>query len=79
MAVRLNHQGVRELLRSPQILEGLRGIGEQIAQAAGPGHEVEAEIGPNRARVEVRTATFEAMVAEERHRNLTRAVDAGRV
>ena len=50
----------------------------RIIDGAGPGHEMTTEVGPNRVRVEVRTATFEAMRAEAKHRTLTRAIDRGR-
>jgi hypothetical protein len=53
-------------------------MGDEIARAAGPGHKVTVEIGPNRARVEVVTDTIDAKLAEARSRNLTRAVGAGR-
>lgn len=80
MAVRivLNRKGIRDLLRSPEVQADLRRRAESIASSAGPGHEVDSEVGPHRARASVRTDTIDAMVAEATHRSLTRAVDAAR-
>lgn len=74
----LTRNGPRDLRRSREILRDLERRGEAIARAAGDGHRVEAEIGPNRARVAVITDTIDAMVAEATDRTLTRALDAGR-
>lgn len=74
----LNRRGVRELLRSPEILRDLERRANNIARAAGPGHEVDSAIGRNRARAAVFTDTFEAAHNEATSRSLTRAIDAGR-
>lgn len=74
----LNRKNVRELLRSEGVLNDLVRRAENIAAAAGPGHKVDSQIGRNRARAAVITTSIEAMLAEARDRNLTRAIDAGR-
>jgi hypothetical protein len=74
----LNRIAIKQILKSQEVVALLLGMGESIASAAGPGHEVEVDMGPNRARVEVRTDTFEAMRMEADHRRLTSAIDAGR-
>jgi len=74
----VHSRAVAQLLKSSATQALLRDMGESIASAAGPGHEVTIEVGPNRARAEVRTATFEAMRAEAHNRTLTSSVDAGR-
>jgi hypothetical protein len=74
----LNRKGVRDILRSPGVLADLRRRAERIAAAAGPGHEVDSEVGRNRARESVRTDTIDAMVNEATSRTLSRALDAGR-
>lgn len=76
--VRLNRKGVRELLQSREVLSDLERRANAIAAAAGEGMEVDSEIGRNRARASVRTATREAVLAEAQQRALTRALDAGR-
>lgn len=81
MAIRVDiyRKGVRELLRSQEIVDKvLLPKGRRIDAAAGPGHEVQVWIGRNRARVTVRTATTEARLAEAKNRNLTRAIEAAR-
>lgn len=80
MAVRvtLNREGVRQLLRSPRLQAELLRRASNVARAAGPGMEPDSGVGPNRARASVRTVTVEAMLAEQRERRLTRAIDAAR-
>ena len=75
----LNRKGMRQLLRSPEVLADLKRRAEAIAAAAGSGMEVSAMVGRNRARASVITATSEARNAEATSRALTRAIDAGRV
>lgn len=74
----LNRRGVRELLRSPEVLADLKRRAEAIAAAAGDGMEPSAMVGKNRARASVITATHNARRAEAVTRALTRAIDAGR-
>ncbi|MPZ66169.1 MAG: hypothetical protein GEU83_11860 [Pseudonocardiaceae bacterium] len=76
--VTLHGSGVRDLLRSPGVLGDLERRARAIADRAGPGHDVESEVGANRARAVVYTVTFDAMLAEAHQRTLTRAIDAGR-
>jgi hypothetical protein len=80
--VELNRKGVRQLLRSNEVLDDLGRRAENIeaaANAAEPGgFEWDADVGPNRARASVRTVSREGMVAEAKDRALTRAIDAGR-
>lgn len=73
----INEENIGRLLKE-DVVPVLRAMGESIAAAAGPGHEVETYIGRRRARVTVRTATDEARYAEATDRTLTSAVDAGR-
>jgi len=78
ITVVLNHQGVRDLLRSEEVRADLERRAVAIAAAAGEGFEVETYRGANRYRAEVRTATEPARRAEATGRILTRAIDAGR-
>ena len=74
----LNHAGIRELLTSSAMAGDLERRARAVANAAGPGHEVEVSTGRNRARASVRTATFAAMEKEAKDRNLSRAFGAAR-
>ena len=76
--IELNPAGVVELLTSPGVQADLVRRGEAIAAAAGPGHAVDLNIESRRASVIVVTDTFEAMLGEAVHRDLTRALDASR-
>lgn len=74
----LNRRGVRDLLRSPEVQSDLSRRAGNIARAAGDGHEVDSEVGDERARASVRTVTADAMRDEVESKRLTRAIDAGR-
>lgn len=76
--LKVNHNAIRQLLRSPEVHADLVRRARRVAAAAGPGNEVRSEIGPNRARAAVVTATFDAMNDEAVDRSLTRAIDAAR-
>jgi len=76
--IELNSDAIDELLKSDEVQEELERRGRLIAEAAGPGMEVEVTVGATRARASVRTGTPEAKLAEARDRALTGALDAGR-
>lgn len=76
--IKLNSRGVREVLRSPGVLADLERRAEAVKRAAGPGHEVEVEVGAKRARAAVVTATAAARRSEATNRTLTRAFGAAR-
>lgn len=76
--ITMNKPNIRKLLRSPEMLADLERRAERIAAAAGPGFEVDSEVGPNRARAAVIARTGEARHAEATRRALTQAIDAGR-
>lgn len=76
--LKFNRRGFEQLLKSPGVLADLERRAARVASAAGPGHGVRSEIGPNRARAAVVTETFDAMAAEARERRLTAALDAAR-
>lgn len=78
-----NRRGITELLRSPTVAADLKARAERIAQAARGDDEdlayhVHSEIGRNRARAAVVTASVEAHIIEAREHRLARAIDAGR-
>jgi len=76
--IELNRDGVRQLLQSPEVLGDLKRRAQRIAVVAGPGFEVRAGNGPNRARASVGTTDHASRRAEAENRALTRAIDAGR-
>lgn len=60
------------------VSQDLKARADRIASAAGAGMETDYQVGRNRARASVRTATYDAMRAEAKTRALSRAFDAGR-
>lgn len=82
MVVKLNKDEVKKMLRGEGQYSGVRTDLEarmaRIAAAAGPGHSMAIEVGPNRLRAAVWTDTDAAREAEATGLNLTRATDAGR-
>lgn len=70
----LNHGQVRALLRSQEMLAVVKAEAQAMADIAGPGFEVSAVLGENRARASVITATVDAQLSEARDRTLTKAL-----
>lgn len=84
VVIKLNHDGIRDVLRSPGVQAELKRRADAIAAAANSaaglddGFVVDVEVGRNRARAVIVTATADAMVAEATNRTLTKSFDAGR-
>lgn len=76
--VKVNSRGALAILQSVRVREDLLSRARRMAAVAGPGMEVESEVGPGRARAQVRTATSAARRREARDKALTRSIDAGR-
>lgn len=76
--VKLNPAGIKDILKSGEVLKDLATRAVAIADAAGPGFETDLDVGSTRARASVRTTDEESRKAEAQDRALTRAIDAGR-
>lgn len=76
--VRVLSRGARDILTSPRVRDELVRRAENVEAAAGDGHFVDSQAGPNRARAAVVTRTEEAKKAEATDANLSRAFDAAR-
>lgn len=78
--LRFHYQGFDGVRKSSGVVSELSKRGEAIAAAAGEQGDYEVIVGAtkSRARVVVKTATFEAMQEEASHRSLTNALGAGR-
>jgi hypothetical protein len=76
--IQLTRNGPRQLRQSAAVQADLKRRADRIAARAGPGMETSSQVGRNRARASVITATAEAMRNEATSRSLTRAIDAGR-
>lgn len=78
VTVKMSKQGSRDVLKSLEVRSDLEARARRIAAAAGPGNEVEVQVGKERARAAIVTTTAEAMRREATDRSLTSALDAGR-
>lgn len=69
----LNSAGVRELLKSQQMLDICRGYAEQIRDRAGAGYEVSTYVGKNRVNASVYADTYEARLDNYENNTLLKA------
>lgn len=76
--VKMQSDGSRALLQSPEVQELLAEKLGLIASAAGPGFVPDVSVGRTRALGFVAAETPEAFAAEANDRALTRALDAAR-
>jgi hypothetical protein len=76
--IRLDHGGMRALLRSSAMVDELRDRAARIAAAAGEGFGSEAFAGRNRAIGAAFPLDIKAWQREQSNRVLTRAIDAAR-
>lgn len=78
VTIELNHEGIRELLRSQPIASECEKAAEAIAARAGEGFVVlplrEMGFGGGRIGYAVKTDTYEACVAEAEDKVLSKAV-----
>jgi tRNA A37 threonylcarbamoyltransferase TsaD len=74
----LRKANIGALLKSARVRAELKARADRIAAAAGEGMVASVQVGQNRARASVITATSKARENEARRRSLTRALDAGR-
>ena len=58
--VKLNKAGIRELMRSAEIMGICRDQANAVAARAGTGYEVNTYTGKNRVNAEVRAETYKA-------------------
>lgn len=70
----LNHKGMRELLKSPQMVSVCENRARTIADRAGSGYKVSSNIGVSRAHASVITATKKAMKDNLENNTLLKAV-----
>lgn len=72
--VELNREGVRELLRSPEMAAVCKSHADRIAGRAGSGYEVTTYTGKNRVNASVHVATDEAYRDNLKNNTLLKAV-----
>lgn len=76
--IELDHEGIRQLMKSQPIAAECEKAAERIAERAGDGFEVlplrEMNFGGGRIGYAVRTETYEACLAEAEDKVLSKAV-----
>ena len=56
----LNHSGVRELLKSEEMMQICKGYADNALGRLGDGYEVNCHIGKNRVNAEIKAVSFSA-------------------
>lgn len=74
--IELNSEGVRELLKSPEIMAVCKSHASRIAASAGSGYEVTTYTGKTRVNASVHAATEEAYRDNLKNNTLLKAVGA---
>lgn len=74
---KLNRQGVRELLRSEEMMAACRSHADAARSRLGEGYEVTTYTGKNRVNVSVFAATAEARRENAAHNSILKAVGGG--
>lgn len=70
----LNRAGVRELMKSNEMVSILEGYGSKALSSLGDGYEAETYQGSNRANVEVKAVTFKARRDNMKNNTILKAV-----
>lgn len=74
MKIKLNRQGVRDLLRSDEVEAACKELADGISLRAGAGYEVDSRKGRNRAIAEVRAVTDKAKRDNLNHNTLLKVM-----
>ena len=74
---KLNHQGVRELLRSDEAMAVCRSYADAAQSRLGEGYEVTTFTGRNRVNASVFAATVEARRENAANNSILKAVGGG--
>lgn len=75
---KLDEKGVRQLLKSQEMLNICTQHANEIQQKAGEGYEVSTYVGRNRVNASVITATYEAMRDNLENNTLLKARGGGK-
>ena len=74
LRIELNSAGVRELLKSPEIMQACRTQAQRIAGRAGDGYEISEYTGKKRVNVSVHAASEKAYKDNLKNNTLLKAV-----
>lgn len=70
----LNRAGVRELMKSPEMMEICRNYAESAVNRLGDGYETSTYVGKNRVNAEVKAVTYQAAADNLRNNSILKAV-----
>lgn len=74
LKVELNREGVRELMRSEEMLDICSEIARGIQQRCGEGYEMDTYVGKNRVNAQVKAATYQAKADNSENNTIIKAV-----
>lgn len=74
---KLNKAGVRELMRSSEMMDAVTGYAQQIRSRAGDGYEISQFVGKNRVNASVFADTYEARKDNLENNTLLKARGGG--
>lgn len=75
---KLNRSGVRELMRSPEMMAVCNEYAQSAMQALGDGYELTTHTGKNRVNVQIAAKTREAKKENAENNTILKAVGGGR-
>lgn len=75
--VELNREGVRELLKSQEMMDICREYADAALGRLGGGYEVDTHTGKNRVNAEVKAVTYSAKKENHRNNTILKAVLGG--
>ena len=71
--------GIVELMKSSDMVSGLKKIAEGIAQSLGEGFDSDTYIGKTRANASIKTTTPEAYYSNLKHNSILKATEGHKV
>lgn len=74
MKFELNRDGVRELLRSPEMMNICKGYADNAIGRLGHGYEVTTQTGKNRVNAQVAAVTFQARRENSKDNTILKAI-----
>ncbi|MBQ8066746.1 MAG: hypothetical protein IJ201_00185 [Solobacterium sp.] len=74
---KLNRAGVRELLRSPEMMAVCNGYAQSAMQALGDGYEISTHTGKNRVNAQIAARTYAAKKENAENNTILKAIGGG--
>ena len=71
---KLSSPGVRQLLNTQSLMDGMQAIGERMASEAGEGYEADTKPGKKRAHTFVKAVTPHAYYSNLKHNTLLKVL-----